>query len=146
MNNTTNRIPSFEQAKHAMHLIRTGHTLAKTEIAIALINKAKTKRIKESTNRHRTEPYNERPSEQRKQFIKIYKMSHGCAFCGYNDHPIALDLDHINPGTKEIDIGDLHKRSWETMFKEIQKCQVLCAICHRYKTETDRLDPLTTHH
>jgi hypothetical protein len=59
------------------------------------------------------------------------------------DHPYLLDFDHMDP-TGETDasmvkvdsvanmVGDL--RPWDVIVAEINKCQVLCAICHRIKT------------
>jgi hypothetical protein len=48
---------------------------------------------------------------------------------------LVLDFDHIR-GEKEFNIAkaiwDVY--SWERIEKEIAKCQVLCANCHRIKT------------
>ena len=35
-----------------------------------------------------------------KSFVNRYKRMCGCAQCGYKGHPVALDLDHIDPNTK----------------------------------------------
>ena len=77
--------------------------------------------------------------ERKKMFLTLFKLANGCAICGVNDDPICLDLDHIDRGTKLHSIGDLPKQSWKTLINELVKCQVLCAICHRLKTESERL-------
>ena len=52
--------------------------------------------------------------------------------CG-ESHPSCLDFHHRNPDEKEIAIGDVDNRKWskEKILKEIAKCDVLCANCHR---------------
>lgn len=77
--------------------------------------------------------------ERKKMFLTLFKLANGCAICGVNDDPICLDLDHIDRGTKRHSIGDLPKQSWKTLINELVKCQVLCAICHRLKTESERI-------
>ena len=77
--------------------------------------------------------------ERKKMFLTLFKLANGCAICGVNDDPICLDLDHIDRGTKRHSIGDLPSKSWKTLINELVKCQVLCAICHRLKTESERL-------
>lgn len=63
------------------------------------------------------------------------KTSRGCARCGYNANPVALDFDHIDRSTKSFDIGRMRsKTSIEKLLAEVDKCQVLCANCHRIKT------------
>jgi len=77
--------------------------------------------------------------ERKKMLLTLFKLANGCAVCGVNDDPICLDLDHIDRETKRHSIGDLPKQSWKTLINELVKCQVLCAICHRLKTESERL-------
>ena len=64
-----------------------------------------------------------------------YILSRGgkCEKCGYNKNLAALDFHHINPQEKEFAIdarkfanGDLSK-----LKKELDKCTILCANCHR---------------
>lgn len=64
------------------------------------------------------------------KFLEVKK----CVDCGEGD-PIVLDFDHVN-GNKIFDIGSFVSRgySWERTFKEIKKCVVRCANCHRRKT------------
>lgn len=69
---------------------------------------------------------------RRKHWIDKYKVACGCEVCGYNSHPAALDFDHINPEEKEFLIPRLLGRgNLKRLFREIRKCRVLCANCHR---------------
>jgi transcription elongation factor Elf1 len=71
-----------------------------------------------------------RRNELRKQFQE-YKQNLSCEHCGWNDHR-ALEFHHHNDDKKEsISRLVAHGYSWETIKKEINKCQVLCANCHR---------------
>jgi hypothetical protein len=72
-----------------------------------------------------------------KQEIQAVKLEAGCADCGYNAHPAALDFDHL-PGTvKCFNIGpDGPSHSWHDVLLEIAKCDVVCANCHRIRSAT----------
>lgn len=70
-----------------------------------------------------------------RQFVFNYLKIHPCA-CGESD-PIVLEFDHLQD--KEIEISKMvrDKKPIEIIQKEISKCQVLCANCHRRKTAKD---------
>ena len=73
--------------------------------------------------------------EARRSFVNSYKTEIGCQHCGYNEHPVALEFDHIDPSTKKFSIGSqLMSMSWKSIHEEIAKCQVLCANCHQIHT------------
>lgn len=69
-----------------------------------------------------------------KQKLKEYLESHPCVDCGEEDI-IVLQFDHIN-GVKKNNIADLVCQGyhWDTISKEIKKCEVLCANCHHRRT------------
>ncbi len=55
-----------------------------------------------------------------------------CQICGYNRCPQALHYHHRDPKTKEFGISaDGLTRAWHRVEKEVQKCILLCANCHR---------------
>ena len=55
-----------------------------------------------------------------------------CQLCGYYKFPGALELHHIDPKQKAFAIGQYgHSRSWMRVKKELDKCVLLCANCHR---------------
>jgi hypothetical protein len=58
------------------------------------------------------------------------KLATGCARCGFNAHPAALDYNHIDPATKSFSVTNVD-RGWERVQEEIAKCELLCANCHR---------------
>lgn len=62
-------------------------------------------------------------------------MSRGgkCEKCGYNHNIAALDFHHLNPKEKEfaIDLRKFSNMSLEKLQKELDKCILVCANCHR---------------
>lgn len=68
------------------------------------------------------------------KLIHNEKLKRGCACCGYNASAYALDFDHIDASTKICDVARMTTRNLDKIQKEIAKCQVLCANCHRIKT------------
>jgi hypothetical protein len=55
-----------------------------------------------------------------------------CEKCGYDRCVAALEFHHRNPEEKLFSISRLgHKRSKEVLQQELDKCDLLCANCHR---------------
>ena len=61
-----------------------------------------------------------------------YKSTLKCSRCFESD-PICLEFHHNGTGEKEINVSIMvvNGMSKENIFKEINKCTVLCANCHR---------------
>lgn len=50
---------------------------------------------------------------------------------------IDLEFDHIDPKTKKAAITQLLTYKLETVYEEIEKCQLLCRVCHKLKNKID---------
>lgn len=72
-----------------------------------------------------------------REYITAYLGQHPCVECGESD-VIVLEFDHLSD--KERAISEMIARgvSIEKLQREIEKCQVLCANCHRRKTAKER--------
>lgn len=70
--------------------------------------------------------------EEIKEYINNYKLLRGCEICGYKKCAVALEFHHTGDD-KEFDIGRAGDRrvSLERLKKEMAKCIILCANCHR---------------
>ena len=74
--------------------------------------------------------------------VRAMKLERGCADCGYNAHPAALDFDHLPGGGKRHGIADIQAHyPMATILAEIAKCEVVCANCHRIRTFNRRTAP-----
>lgn len=84
------------------------------------------------------EVWHKKRAKKRRELIDGIKLSKGCLYCGYNAHAVALDFDHLDPAIKEFNISkSFITAPLKNLIKEIEKCQVLCANCHRVKTKKD---------
>lgn len=63
-----------------------------------------------------------------------------CTKCGYNKCSEALEWHHIDPLTKDMNPSKVFNRSYENIVKELKKCILLCANCHREEHVRIRLE------
>lgn len=75
--------------------------------------------------------------QQYKKRLKEIKETSGCTDCGENNH-IVLDFDHLKDKKYNVSRMIHDGFSWAAIKKEIAKCEVVCANCHRIRTH-DRL-------
>lgn len=74
--------------------------------------------------------------KQARQWVFDYLKSHSCIDCGESD-PIVLEFDHRS--NKKMNIATMVATAYSiaTIQKEVAKCDVRCANCHRRKTAKD---------
>ena len=53
-----------------------------------------------------------------------------CEICGYDKNITALEFHHLDPSQKDFTIAST-KCGWNEMQKELDKCILVCANCHR---------------
>jgi hypothetical protein len=70
----------------------------------------------------------------RQKIFDYYKLN-PCIDCGETD-PIVLEFDHKDDVDKKDNVSNLvsNGSSWKMIEKEIEKCDVRCANCHRKRT------------
>lgn len=76
----------------------------------------------ENTKKYKIRNYN---------FTNAFKLNKGCANCGYNKCPTALEFHHVVEKTENISLMVSKCNSLEKIKNEISKCIVLCSNCHR---------------
>lgn len=72
----------------------------------------------------------------KREYLDKYKTQAGCADCGLrnDEHPEVFDFDH-RPGTdKHFNLARAINLTWKRLLAEIEKCDVVCANCHRIRT------------
>lgn len=69
--------------------------------------------------------------QKRAEEFEEYKKTLKCSKCGFS-HPAALDFHHKNDTKKDYNISEqIRYKSFDDIKKEVEKCVVLCANCHR---------------
>lgn len=78
---------------------------------------------------------NQANRQAKKDAVDAIKIERGCADCDYREHAVALDFDHVR-GVKVAHVGTMVNRgvAMKTILAEIEKCEVVCANCHRVRT------------
>lgn len=75
--------------------------------------------------------------EHRSQMVDDYKLAARCADCGWADHPRALEFDHLPGCVKVNNVAHMIANTKFTLAEiqaEMDKCDVVCANCHRIRT------------
>ncbi len=76
------------------------------------------------------------------EWIRQYKELHGCEVCG-EGRALCLDLHHRDRSEKSFGFSDkAGSRSFDKIIKEIAKCMVICANCHRLLHGQERLEAI----
>lgn len=73
-------------------------------------------------------------TKRRCKVKRLLVEAHGgqCIKCGYNKSPKAMDFHHKDPTTKSFSIARAGVTiSYDRLFAESLKCELLCANCHR---------------
>ena len=69
-----------------------------------------------------------------KRKIELIELKGGCCEkCGYNKNVAAFDFHHKDPTQKDyqLDMRKLSNTSMIKLMEEVEKCELLCANCHR---------------
>ena len=69
--------------------------------------------------------------EQNKKWIDAYLSDHPCIDCGEQNLEI-LEFDHTTE--KDIIVSHMYGFSIDRIKKEVERCEIRCANCHRRKT------------
>jgi len=73
-------------------------------------------------------------SSDRSRNVKIKAIEYlggKCKDCGLQDDPCVFDFHHTDPTQKELTLASRGGRSFKSIKAELDKCELLCANCHR---------------
>lgn len=77
-----------------------------------------------------------RLNDLRTEFSKTLKVGKSCQDCGGIFHFTAMEFDHLDPRTKVAGVSQLPPG--DAKLKEVAKCDLVCANCHRVRTARRR--------
>jgi hypothetical protein len=73
--------------------------------------------------------------ENRRRINEI-KASVSCVDCGQRFPAICMDFDHqFGPKVEEVSRLLSNGRAWDVLAEEIAKCEIVCANCHRIRSD-----------
>jgi hypothetical protein len=75
-----------------------------------------------------------------RRWLDEYKIRIGCVDCGYREHAVALDFDHVGPKKHLVSSA----RSIKGALAEIAQCEVRCSNCHRVRGHERRQQQATS--
>ena len=88
-------------------------------------------------NREKHIGYVDRIKKKISDFILDYKQNNKCTDCGFmgKEYPEVLEFDQIG-NNKEFNISTFYQQTsnMDKVKKEIEKCELVCANCHRIRT------------
>lgn len=112
----------------------------------SLIEFYKESRQKDGYNRSCKVCYKQRVS--RKQYTTIWRIKlkeklvehfgGKCFDCKNVLPPFCFDFDHRDPSQKEFGLSSSLRANTKEIFAEAEKCDLVCANCHRYRTHKQR--------
>lgn len=74
-------------------------------------------------------------SSTNRQIIKRWALEYKgnkCSICGYDKCSQALDFHHLDSNLKDFNLSDRDLiLDWKILKKELDKCILVCANCHR---------------
>lgn len=77
------------------------------------------------------------PSKAEKKAVLDSIRDVPCLDCGGRFPPCAMDFDHVDKKSFGI-MGSYARRSMQQILEEIDKCEIVCANCHRVRTASRR--------
>jgi predicted HNH restriction endonuclease len=73
----------------------------------------------------------QRESKRKRKLEAIEYLGGKCRKCENIYHPAIYEFHHKDPITKDRDPSKMLSLSWNRLQNELDKCDLLCANCHR---------------
>ena len=97
-------------------------------------DRAKVRYAENSAERDRINRNRKAARDRNQKNLREFLQGKSCADCGFSDWRV-LEFDHRDPEEKSFNVANMVRAwSWKNILKEIEKCDVVCANCHRIRT------------
>lgn len=83
---------------------------------------------------YQIDSYNAQQARGLVRKLQLVEFKGGCCqVCGYKKNLAALEFHHLNEEDKlfALDLRSISNRSIERLIEEVNKCELVCANCHR---------------
>ena len=87
---------------------------------------------------------NARTSARHRALTRSAKLR-PCVDCGVQYPYYVMDFDHRDGETKSFILSDVSRVTSKSLMREIEKCDVVCANCHRERTHQRALKKSTSY-
>jgi hypothetical protein len=91
------------------------------------------KRVSENPNYKDEINLKKRLTLQERKKLAIEYKGGVCVDCGGKFPPCVYDFHHLDPKEKDYNPSAASRLTLKTMFKELEKCVLLCSNCHRIR-------------
>jgi len=88
-------------------------------------------------NRERMLGYYAAKAHAHQEFVDAIKDGKACFDCHRMFAPYVMEFDHVR-GTKRWAIGKMANHRRERVLEEIEKCDLVCCVCHRIRSHARR--------
>lgn len=99
-------------------------------------NSASSKKYHRANKVEHNRQIHRRTSKEKKEMKRLlyeYLLNHPCIDCGETD-PVVLEFDHLREKFAGVTVLAARGYNWRQIAAEIDKCEVVCANCHRLRT------------
>ena len=90
-------------------------------------------RVKSQTNTYHSQTVR----GLRRKLMFVLLSGGRCERCGYDKNISSLEFHHLRDKEFQLDMRTLSNSSLEILYKEYEKCMLLCANCHRELHNSD---------
>ncbi len=115
-----------KMANHSQEAVEA--ELAKCELVCCVCHRLRTAERRTLSSNQKVNDFRQWLAEQK---------SCPCLDCGQKFPSVAMDFDHVR-GEKIIQVSDMWSWGRDRVLAEIAKCELVCANCHRVRTQSRR--------
>lgn len=77
--------------------------------------------------------YRRKNRDKIRSYLAELRSNTPCNDCKQVFHWVAMDFDHVR-GVKVVELSKA--KTWQKVFDELPKCDIVCSNCHRIRTFT----------
>lgn len=84
-------------------------------------------------NRERIKQTRRARAQKIREMLRELKEILPCTDCGHKYPHYVMEFDHVR-GVKKASVASLTAQRFTLVYRELDKCEIVCANCHRIRT------------